>query len=573
MSEKLHIIDALGPFFINESKQSVINWSKVPFSDIETNSRLTKQNRSLIVENFKTFTTKIAALGYNAISIDDLAHLVRFDFYDHNTQALLSDYRTLYSQLFNIAKATNLRIYVNTDYLFSHRDIERYLETENTTHQDFFILVLKQAFKTFPQIDGIILRMGENDGKDVQGTFLSKLMLRTPKSANKLLRAILPLFEQSHKQLLFRTWSVGAYKIGDLIWNKDTYDAIFGSIDSDALIISMKFGDTDFMRHLTLNPLLLHGTHKKILELQTRREWEGMGNIPSFVGWDYERYLHKLQNSENFVGIHAWCQTGGWAKREWSNLTYLKGSSFWNELNTEVTISLAQPGASVEDAIKAFCMARNISDYQKFIELLHQSEISIKKGMYVSELAQKTLYFRRTRIPPLLWITWDKVHLPSAVVHLHRILIADKQAFIQDSDEAITASIRMFMLAKELQLDKRTIQSIQFLKDTLSIFAALRRYIAEQLDEEGINQLNNKIDLYQQTYPEHYLIEPLRLVKKRRLPKKLLSVAVRNSANYRKHDKVILKTSRMQAQLLRIYLKKSRSHLANQSMGIETLFK
>lgn len=129
----------------------------------------------------------------------------------------------------------------------------------------------------------------------------------------------------------------------------------------------MKFADTDFMRYLRLNPLFFRGPHKKIIELQTRREWEGMGELTSFVGWDYEKYLKALQGNDTFAGIHVWCQTGGWAA--WVNLTYLENSSFWNELNTEVTIALYQ-GKTTSEAIALFCKKRSVTDVPTFTQLL-----------------------------------------------------------------------------------------------------------------------------------------------------------------------------------------------------------
>jgi DNA-binding Lrp family transcriptional regulator len=573
MTQKLHIIDTLGPFFINKPDRREINWSKVIFSDLETNNRLTQTTQEHIIKRFQAYVARVSKLGYNAISIDDLAHLVDFSFYSSDLQALLGDYRMLYRQLFNIAKSHNMKIFVNTDYLFFNEAIHTYSESNSIAPDDFYIHALKKAIEDFPEIDGVILRVGEKDGNDVSGTFLSQLLLHTPLQANQLLKKILPLFEQTNKTLVFRTWTIGAYKIGDLIWNKKTYNTIFSSIHSNALVISMKYGDTDFMRYLTLNPLFLNGPHKKIIELQTRREWEGMGTYPSFVGWDYAEYLKKLSKNTTIIGTHVWCQTGGWAKKEWSNLTYLENSSFWNELNTCVTIRMAHDHQSVEEAIKEFCKSKSISDHVKFTELLRQSDTAIKKGIYASELAKKEFYFRRSRIPPLMWLTWDRVHLPSAVVHLHRILLSSRDAFVKEGDAAIRAAEKMIILAEELRLSKEVTNSLQFEHATLTIFAQLRRYIATSLSPEDLAKLNKQIAEYELKYPQHYSIPKLFSVQRRRIPRSLLSPFLRESAAYRKRDRIFLKTSPIQARMIRYYLKKSHSHLANQSMGLETLFK
>ncbi len=217
------IIDALGPFIVSSPLGDTVNWSKVPFTTIETNGRLTGTTQQKIIERFERYTDRITALGYDSISIDDLAHLVTFDFYHDELRALIDDYAKLYKQLFAIASLRQLKIFINTDYLFYNDDILAHLEATGLSAEAFFETVLNEAFVAFPEIDGIIMRIGEKDGHDVSGHFLSRLTLRTPKQANKLLTRILPLFEQHDKLLVFRTWTVGAYRIGDLIWNEKTF--------------------------------------------------------------------------------------------------------------------------------------------------------------------------------------------------------------------------------------------------------------------------------------------------------------------------------------------------------------
>ena len=573
LTRQLHIIDTLGPFFIDIPDRKTINWSKVIFSDLEVNSRLSSSTQKQIIANFELYIEKVSCLGYDSISIDDLAHLVIFPFYNQSLQALLTDYQNLYKQLFRIAKSHNMHIFVNTDYLFFNSDIKDYLSSHDVAPDDFYMQALEYAIKEFSEIDGVILRVGEKDGKDVSGTFLSQLLLKTPAQANRLIKKILPLFEQHNKTLIFRTWTIGAYKIGDLIWNEKTYDAVFSSIKSDALVISMKFGDTDFMRYLTLNPLFFRGSHKKIIELQTRREWEGMGTFPSFVGWDYSHYLEELSQNENIIGIHVWCQTGGWAKKAWTNLTYLENSSFWNELNTEVTIDIARNHLTVEESIGRFCERRLITNPERFIELLRYADVAIKKGLYISELAEMQLYFRRTRIPPLMWLTWDNIHVPPMVVYLHRVLLPRNNRLLSEGDEAINATEKMIEIAHELQLNKKVLVSLEFEYATMIILKELRRYIHKNPSQKELTRINRQITTYKKDFPQHYSIPKLVPVKQRRLPHALLRPFLRESLSYRKRDKVFLKTSPVQARLVRYYLRLSKSRLENQSMGFEMFFK
>lgn len=570
---KLHIIDCLGPF-IEKSDQKVINWSKVIFSSLEVNNHLPRATQDRIIKRFEVYTQRVTRLGYDSISIDDLAHLANLSLYNPRLRALLADYHVLYKRLFMIAKAHNMKIFVNTDYLFYNKDIQSYLKENHVSDGDFYFEVLEEAFQSFPEIDGIVLRIGEHDGTDVEGTFLSKLALRSPRQANALLKKVLPLFEKYNKTLIFRTWTVGAYKIGDLIWNEKTFDTVFSSIQSNALVISMKFGDTDFMRFLSLNPLFFRGSHKKIIELQTRREWEGMGTYPSFIGWDYQNYLSHLAKNKNVIGIHVWCQTGGWAKNSWSNVTYLDGSSYWNELNTEVTINMYKHHHSAEKAIEAFCKTRDIQEIDNFIKLLRLADKAIKAGIYIRELGEKQLYFRRSRIPSLMWLTWDKALLQPSIVSLLRTLISQPETAIHEAEEAATAAKEMARIGEKLSLPQAAMDALHFEHATLVVFAQLRKYMLTTISSKELSELNEAIAAYQASYPQHYSIPPLRMIhQKQQLPKRLLTIFLREIPSYRKRDKLIFTTSPIQRKLMGRYLRRSKSHLTNQSMGFEVFFK
>jgi hypothetical protein len=138
-------------------------------------------------------------------------------------------------------------------------------------------------------------------------------------------RSLLPLFERFDRLLIVRTWTLGAFEIGDLMWNELTFQSVFGGIESQNLVVSHKYGETDFFRYLNLNPLFYRGAHQKMVELQARREYEGFGEFSSFVGFEYERYARYLTDCDNVVGICVWCQTGGWS--HFKRLTWLHRSS------------------------------------------------------------------------------------------------------------------------------------------------------------------------------------------------------------------------------------------------------
>jgi len=99
----------------------------------------------------------------------------------------------------------------------------------------------------------VVLRIGESDGLDIKETFRSKLVLKSPAMVNRWLKAILPVFEHHRRRCIFRTWTVGAHEVGDLIWREATLEKTVAGLSSPALVLSMKYGESDFFRYLSLN--------------------------------------------------------------------------------------------------------------------------------------------------------------------------------------------------------------------------------------------------------------------------------------------------------------------------------
>lgn len=568
------IIDAIGPFVLEQPRTKTVNWSKVPFAELEEHGRLPAGVRAEIVARFRTYLTRVRPLGYDTLSLDDMAHMVVFEWYTPALRALLSDYQQLYGDILALAHEFDMQVLVNTDYVFWNDEIAAHLEEARVSVADFFDTACKLLAEQMPGVAGVILRIGESDGRDISDTFVSKLGLRSPQSAHRLLRQLLPRFEQRGKVLVVRTWTVGVYQIGDLIWNTATYDAVFGDLDSSALIVSMKYGDTDFMKYLALNPLLLHGPQRKILELQTRREWEGMGELPSCVAWQYEAYLARLRTLDTFVGISVWCQTGGWAKPAWHNVTYLQHSSFWVEVNTELVAYMYRDELTAEEAIRRVCQQRQLGDEAQTVQLLRAVDRAVALGLYVAPIAQQQLYFRRTRVPTLLWLTWDRVDISTMMLRLLRTLIDKRQAqVLRDAEHASAAVDEAEACARYLSLTPAVYASLTLLQETMRLCFAVKIYVVSGHSRADKRVLDAAVLRYRLQCPSGYTITHVALPRRyHRVPVGFVARRVlRGESRYRTRDKVLLKTSHLQRAMVRYSAR--HSTLKDQSMGIETLFK
>ncbi len=567
----LLLIDGIGPFF-RHHKAKRINWSKIPFAQIETENGLRPECLTSIPEDFRTFVRRAKQLGYNGVTLDDVAHLVRCQNYPAALQAKIEAYRMLYGTLFEIAQQEGLHVYITMDVMFYNHSLQQLLGGSLKKTIAWLRQALAQLFGDFPTIAGIIMRFGETDGLDVAGDFQSRLVLKRPGQARLFLKQLLPMFEQHQRLLIFRTWSVGAYQIGDLIWNEQTFRAVFEGVDSSALVISMKYGESDFFRYLPLNRLFFVSDHQKIVEFQARREYEGFGAYPSFIGWDSESYVQQLKQAKNLVGASVWCQTGGWGKLR--QLTFLRNSSPWVELNTSVLAKLWQ-GASCQEAVDAY-VQKELPHVPKgaMLEFLRLSDEVIKELLYVRELAERQLFFRRLRLPPQLFVFWDRVIVDESMKEVLGHFVEDRQDAIREAHLALDKLRQMRQLAQQHGIPTH---GLKFQLATFEILAAVRAYFFDPDNVEVAAQLEALKRDYKRRYKRSYSIRldldkaPLPLTNRRWL----ISTLLRDRSRYRVFDRVV--TIRMLGWGYPLASRYSRrlgpKFVHQQAMGLGAIFK
>jgi hypothetical protein len=545
------IIDAIGPFFEGYQKP-IINWSKIPFSHLESGDQLNPDRIHQVEKGMKQFCKRVAKIGYNAISLDDLAHLVEDDIYPAPLWHKIRQYKELYERLFAIARRQNLGVFINTDLMFYHPSIKKAFGYEHDAIIGFLKQLLIRLFETYP-VEGIITRIGETDGIDVEGDFLSQLTIRTPKQARLFLEHLLPVFESYDRTWVFRTWTCGAYPIGDLIWNPDTYDETFGGIESDHLIVSMKYGDTDFYDHLDLNPLIFRGPQQKIVEFQARREREGFGDIPYYVGWQYQRYAAQLEDCRNCVGFSVWCQTGGWSRT--SNLTFLKTSRIWNELNTVATYRILARGEDADTILS------DIFKNDKMVDFVREIHHAFRKLLYIDGFSNDALYFRRLRIPPLLWLYWDHITINPLMIAFHHYA----------GGKPVTVSPRNISRIVRLGTELK-IKQLDFYIDTLNLLFLCRQSLQSPTEISG---LRKEIEQYEQKYPDTFHFSLQAPTPMRWWGRRLFEHFLRPHSAYRRIDRFWMHF--MPSLIFRLYLRiRARdlpSFVNKQAMQLSTIFK
>ncbi len=491
--DAIYLIDGIGPFFRGLQRRT-INWSKIPFDHLclEPGGRRDAQ-WAQIREDLGLFAKRVKGIGYNAVSLDDVSHLALSEAYDEETQRLVSGYREEFRRCFALLRELDLQVYVTMDFFTAPVSMVR----DGVDPLRFTIELLDSFLRDFPEVAGVILRIGEADGRDVQDHFRSELMVRTPEEANELLRRLLPVFEAHQRRLVFRTWTVGAYPVGDLMWHRDTFRRVLDGLESERLVVSMKYGESDFFRHLPLNRNFFRTKVAKIIELQTRREYEGCGEYPCFTGWEYERYIQELRHAENVVGCMVWCQTGGWVP--FRRLAFIDGSAVWTELNTFVTLKMLRDGVLAEEAVREFARERVGVDAHALLELLRLADEVIRDLLYVEEFARQKLFFRRVRIPPLLQVYWHNVFVSHSVRRVLRYFVTDVETSLRAATRAMERFPQMRELAAQAAMP---VEDVEYMEDTFRLLALAREYYFGSGEKEIEERIRSAKKAYKAKYPK-----------------------------------------------------------------------
>tara|TARA_R110002096_G_scaffold4501_6_gene21112 strand:- start:43994 stop:45727 length:1734 start_codon:yes stop_codon:yes gene_type:complete len=491
----LYLIDAIGPFFRGYERVR-INWSKIPWRRFR---KLSPEDRAelfgQVEEDMERFTRRAAETGFNAVSLDDVPHLALHEHYEGETNDLIHAYREAFRAIFEICNRAGMEVFLTMDVMSWAPGLREKIGSGERATNAFIADLLERFFEDFPEVAGVIIRIGESDGLDVKDDFHSDLHLKNPAMVNRFLRHVLPVFEKHNRRCVFRTWTVGAHHVGDLIWRNSTLERSIVGIESDALILSMKYGESDFFRYLSLNRNFYVTRLPKIVELQTRREYEGAGEYPSFVGWDYESIADDLKEAPNVIGIMAWCQTGGW--HPFRRLTWLESSSIWTEIDTHVTLRLFKHDESVETAIQTFpgCEPGTRSAW---VELLRLSHEVVTELLYVPEFARQSLYFRRVRIPPLIGVYWHNIFVSHSIKKVLKHFVDDGEAAIRSGHTCLRKIDRMRELAEECGLP---VEDIDYMKHTFGLLALAREYFFRPFDEEIVDRLKKAKKAYKKRYP------------------------------------------------------------------------
>lgn len=467
-------------------------------------------------DDFDTFIRHSLANGYTAVAFPGLVEYVTFDAApdgpvyadgdEHREKALAL--REAFAPMWDRADELGMDVFLRTDMLTLTTPLEQYLtdrfgslDTADPALWDVYAAGLDELYAAEPALDGVLIRIGEAgqvydvDGWDVY----SALAVTTVDAVRAMLEALTTQAEASDREVIFRSWSVGVGAVGDMHTNDASYEAVLGGIDSPALIVSTKYTLGDFYSWLPLNTTLAQGEQRRIVEFQSRREFENFGAFPNDLGPQYQYALQELLAANpNIEGVWTWTQDGGpW--RAGPMTLYLK-AGFWQlyELNTMLAADLARdPEVDVarvtEDWAREW-FSDDPATVSAIVEAMALSRPAIEQGLYIEPFAEQRVFAIGLEPPPMMWIfEWDILTGDSAVLDVMYAIARDAtggdiEAAIAGGSQAVTDAEAMRELVAatdpaswhDTALREAFVDTMDYQVDVLSLLAAYRAMILHQ---------------------------------------------------------------------------------------------
>ena len=290
-------------------------------------------------------------------------------------------------QLYAATKAAGLDLYCHTDMVvLPKRLVDKYHLTDfgdmsKPDTQKYLRLGIREMFHRFPQLDGLVVRIGETY---LQGAPYHVGQIQNNTDPQKTIIPLMKLLreevcEKLNKKVIFRSWR-------SFDTNPEAYQAVSDGVEPHPnLCFVVKHCENDFHRGNDFSRVLGMGRHPQLVEVQCQREYEGKGAYPNYVmhgvieGFEehHGESLRKLWSNPLAVGISTWSRGGGWKGPYLTN-------ELWCDLNVYVIAKWAQnPKRSEEEVFHQFAtkvLKLDEDDASKFRRLALLSADAVYRG-------------------------------------------------------------------------------------------------------------------------------------------------------------------------------------------------
>ncbi|WP_439591708.1 hypothetical protein [Microbacterium sp.] len=399
-------------------------------------------------DDWELFLARSLENGYNAVAWPGFVEYATFDDVDggpiysggdpHVARALAL--RDAFGPFWDRAAELGVKVFLRTDMptltpAMNDWFVDRLgsLDTEDPRLWQTYAEGLDELYAAEPGLSGILIRIGEGGDiyKEPGWDYYSAIAVRTPEAVRTMLDAYTGQAEASGREVVFRTWSVGIGGVGDMHTDADSYHAVLDGIDSPALIVSTKYTLGDFYSWLPLNDTLETGDQRRIVEFQSKREFESLGAFPNDLGAEFQWAMQTLLAANpNIEGVWTWTQDGGpW--RAGPMILYLK-AGFWqlSELNTQLAAAIARDpsvdvGAVTVDWAREF-FSDDPATVAAIAEAMTRSHAAIEDGLYLGPFAEVRAFALGLEPPPQMWLfEWDILTGDSATLDVLYTIIGE----------------------------------------------------------------------------------------------------------------------------------------------------
>lgn len=258
-------------------------------------------------------------------------------------------------------------------------------------HRELFA----ELFERFPEVDGLIPRVGETYLYDTPfHTGNGAVRYEGPTVRDCEIEGFIRLLEflreevcvRHNRWLLHRTWDTWPNRFHA---NREVYLKVTDAIPThEKLIFSIKHTQVDFQRYAAWNPCLGAGQHRQVVEVQCQREYEGKGAYPNYSALGViegfpertpGRGLRGFLDHPLFAGVYSWSRGGGWY-----GPSIHRNNEFWCDVNVSVLAAFLRNPSSTEPELFQEVMREQFGIAEKDTKILHEiAELSleaIRKG-------------------------------------------------------------------------------------------------------------------------------------------------------------------------------------------------
>lgn len=428
---------------------------------------------------------KLAEYGYNGQVFKHLNCAADFSSFDPDLfpegsleRLWISGLRKTIRKEIAAAKQAGLSVYFHIDlFVLPAKLVEKYreglLDKDGRISMDAPLtlkihrVMFDELFQLFPEIDGLIIRVGETYLFDapyhvgngpIRSSQYTGSEVPVSTEQDRYVRLIRFLREEiciRHERLLFfRTWDCYPDRFHASL---PYYLAVTDQIPvHEKLFFSIKHTALDFWRFVNFNPCIGRGKHRQIIEVQCQREYEGKGAYPDYImdkvlnGFpetEAPRGLREFSGSDQIAGIFGWSRGGGWYG------PYLK-DELWCRLNAYVLAGWAKnPAADEETIFGEFCkkeLKLTDGDAGRFREISRMSADAVLHGRYCSPY-DRTLHGRL--MPTSLWMRDDRLGGLNELAPVFEKLKKDGllRDALQEKELSVSLWHKIVLLSQEIQ--------------------------------------------------------------------------------------------------------------------------